>query len=327
MKTIHTGISGISKKINTYVNAQRFEEYLDSKGDAVAANLLIVFEDYIDDAAVSNITGKLADLFVSIITDAVGNTKAKQPQSGSSDYDDAELLKYYMKAFERSESEEDVLTKYYNQASEFYSTKKTLLYAETPHPFYEMYVCNSVTRVTYHPLFSKSQDIETINNATICDFDEPYRYVVIQGTGGIGKSMFLTHLFLSYADERQKTAKTPILIQLKEYLRPEETIVELITKTVKAYNPHVDDHDIISNSERGSIILLLDGLDEIPAYLRVVFNTALDNYIKRHLTTLTTVLCCCIHPSLAVILSSWRIFVVAPLMAARESTYWGDQQD
>ena len=36
--------------------------------------------------------------------------------------------------------------KYLNDASVYYSTKKTLLFAEKPCPFYDLYVCNKIRR-------------------------------------------------------------------------------------------------------------------------------------------------------------------------------------
>ena len=278
-------ISGIAKKINAYVDSEKFETYIESKGDAAATTLAKVFKNEIPDAEPANISQKLGDLFVQIILEAVGNTKAhKQSSLFQSEADDFlfEILDKKRKEG-RVYSEDDLLTKYYNNASEYFSTKKTLLYAETPHPFYEMYVCNSISvrnrRLIGNSIYNENT---TIDNVSLEWLENNYRYVIIQGTGGIGKSMFLTHLFLSYDEERKNRAKTPILIQLKDYARPNEEISELILDTVKVYNSDVTLNDIISKSLNGEMILLLDGLDEIPTELRVSYNKALEDYIKSY---------------------------------------------
>ena len=75
-----------------------------------------------------------------------------------------------------------------------------MLYAEKPHPFYELYVCNDIGSE------NKTSNIH-IKNATIEMLEEKSKHIIIQGTGGIGKSMLLTHLFLSSAANTSKTGR------------------------------------------------------------------------------------------------------------------------
>ena len=90
--------------------------------------------------------------------------------------------------------------RYLKATTAYYSTKKTLLYAEKPHPFYELYVCNDIGSE------NKTSNIH-IKNATIEMLEEKSKHIIIQGTGGIGKSMLLTHLFLSSAANTSKTGR------------------------------------------------------------------------------------------------------------------------
>ena len=49
--------------------------------------------------------------------------------------------------------------KYLNDASVYYSTKKTLLFAEKPCPFYDLYVCNKIRR---NKLFELGESISGV---------------------------------------------------------------------------------------------------------------------------------------------------------------------
>ena len=130
-----------------------------------------------------------------------------------------------------------------------------MLYAEKPHPFYELYVCNDIGRGSTH-----------IENATIEMLEEKSKHIIIQGIGGIGKSMLLTHLFLSSAANTSKTRRIPVLINLKNY-QQESSIVAFILESIREFEPSASESQLLNLLEENKLILLLDGLDEIKSAL------------------------------------------------------------
>ena len=69
----HTSISGISKKINAHLEPMEFAEYISSQyGEGALEDLCSVFKADIPDIELHNVGDKLAELFISIITEAAG---------------------------------------------------------------------------------------------------------------------------------------------------------------------------------------------------------------------------------------------------------------
>lgn len=178
---------------------------------------------------------------------------------------------------------------YVSKAVEAWSMKKTLLYEQQPHSFYELYVCNNLSY--YKSRFPEYQIEredngsgvkEIIKNATPELLEKESKYIIIEGTGGMGKSMFLTHIFLSSAKEYSQTGKLPVFMTLKDYKDKTHGIIDFIWKTVKSFMPKITKQSIISILENRKALLLLDGLDEIQSSLREKFNTDLDNFIKAY---------------------------------------------
>lgn len=76
-----TSIRKISQKINAYIDPMEFSDYINQFPDAVAGTLSNVFSADIPDINPCNAAEKIADLFVSIITEAADskNKPAEKP--------------------------------------------------------------------------------------------------------------------------------------------------------------------------------------------------------------------------------------------------------
>ena len=96
-----------------------------------------------------------------------------------------------------------VFKKYLNNATEKYSKIKTILYKTEPKYIYDFFEC---------PYLKKGQETafkgEDINRI----LDES-NFIIVQGTGGIGKSTFLKHLFLNEVSHKELI---PVFIELKD---------------------------------------------------------------------------------------------------------------
>ena len=296
----HTSISGISKKINTYVEPMEFSTYImDEFSDAVRENLCAVFHEDIPGIEPGSAGDELAALFVEIITQAAGANKKSTHKGASkskdippiildvngvapdlSTYEDGVL---YLDKKITDEDEANPFHKYLDAASSYYSTKKTLLYAEKPHPFYELYVCNNVRYKKFRTTGARDFKPEKIiSNVTVEKLEAESKYIIIEGTGGIGKSMLLTHLFLSSAEKSADIGSTPFFLSLKNYKDTTSGIVDFIWKSAREFDAVISQNDIITALQEKNLVLLMDGLDEIQSTIRENFDTDLEAFIKSY---------------------------------------------
>ena len=94
--------------------------------------------------------------------------------------------------------------------------------------------------------------------------------------------MMLTHLFLSSAKDADFTGITPFLLSLKDYKDSTTGIVDFIWKSAKEFDHNLLQKDIIAALQTKSLVLLLDGLDEIQSSVREAFDTDLEAFIKSY---------------------------------------------
>ena len=296
----NAGIGRISRKINSFADPVIFAAFIDDQEDAAIEKLCTVFEDVLPEINTRNASELIAALFSEIITAAAGGKKKSAPKDANqlgifSDMvpeltpENAGSIFFIDPSFS-SGLEEDVenkdeinpFKKYLTAAITYYSTKKTLLYAEKPYPFYGMYVCNDIRYRKFRITGARDfKEEKTISNVTVSKLEAESKYVIIQGIGGIGKSMLLTHLFLSSA-ESADTDGTPILLSLKDYKENTCNIVDFIWKSIKEYDAEISQLDIINALQNKGLILLLDGLDEIQSSIRDAFNQDLEAFIKSY---------------------------------------------
>lgn len=174
--------------------------------------------------------------------------------------------------------------KYLKGASDFYSCKKTLLNPEEPLPFYDLYICNDLKyhRQQRNVGINEIKSEILISNGTIQRLEEESKYIIIEGTGGIGKSMYLTHLFLSSASEYENTGIVPIFLMLKDYKESTLNILDFLLTEVNTFDNAVTQNDIVSALEDNKLVLLLDGLDEIQTLVKNNFVADLEAFIKSY---------------------------------------------
>ncbi len=295
----NSNITRIAKKINMDAQADLFAEFIEGYEDTTVQKICDAFSDVFQDINCHNAGITLGQLFETIISEAAATKKsapkgAKENINGQlaiitdeadvapdlAEYKDGVL---YFGGGPRKNEDIDPFERFIEKSVEYYSAKKTLLYAEKPRPFYDLYVCNDLHYHKQRIAGSRDPKPEiTISDATVDALENESKYIIIQGTGGIGKSMFLTHLFLSSADEYDETGRLPILVSLKDYRDTTVGVVDLVWSAVKEYDPSVSQKSIIAMLEEKRLILLLDGLDEIQSALRDAFNKDLEAFIKSY---------------------------------------------
>lgn len=193
-----------------------------------------------------------------------------------------------------------------------FRTTKTLLSNDTPRPFCDIYVCNNLgignmdkeqtSRLfTYidhlkespSPQLTKHYNLErdgsrfyhtlqtVIQNVTAKKLGVISRYVILTGTGGLGKSMMMQHLLLSTAAEVNDKGIIPLFLSLKDMHSDYDTLLDHIY----AQNSGLlekDKETLSKHLQEGGFIILMDGLDEIPSEHLAKFDQMLDHFIDKH---------------------------------------------
>ena len=158
--------------------------------------------------------------------------------------------------------------KYLEKSYEKYSKIKTLIYRHTPKQIYDFFEPNDL-------LFNNSR-INSSNTRKILDIS---RYLIIEGTGGIGKSMLMKHLFLSSLEEGNKI---PVFVELKDVNSFEGDLVDFIWHSMNMLGLDYEKEYFRYAIESGQFIFLLDGFDEIYAKNRPNIFKQIDEMCDRY---------------------------------------------
>ena len=156
-------------------------------------------------------------------------------------------------------------TTYLNRAYEKHSKKKTFLY-EMQRDFYGFFVCNDVKRretVCRSERRNDRKDDRVIVNACVDSFEEERRFIVLSGTGGMGKSMMMTHFMLDTIDRNKETGKVPVFVLLRDYNPAAGDLIDFIFGELKRHDVDLHLSDLVELLQSGKGVILFDGLDEI----------------------------------------------------------------
>lgn len=133
-----------------------------------------------------------------------------------------------------------------------YSKIKTLIYRHVSKDIYSFYECIGVRH-----------NGETIDTSDINNIINVDSRVIITGTGGIGKTILLKHLFLNTID---RTGLIPVLIELRSFNIVEEKNIVVKSAIYDALEQHgfkLENEYFEYSLEEGGYVILLDGFDEI----------------------------------------------------------------
>ena len=154
---------------------------------------------------------------------------------------------------------------YLTRAREKHSKKKTFLY-EMQRDFYGFFVCNDVKRretVYRSERRNDRKDDRVIENACIDSFEEEHRFIVLSGTGGMGKSMMMTHFMLDTIDKNKETGEVPVFVLLRDYNPVAGDLIDFIFGELKRHDVNLHLSDLVELLQSGKGVILFDGLDEI----------------------------------------------------------------
>ena len=163
---------------------------------------------------------------------------------------------------------------YLANIEEAYSEVKTLLYFNQPKPFYSLYVPNHVhqtlERYNHHV-------IKKITAKSITDISN---FIILDGMGGIGKTMMMRHLLLNAIAEHVNLCLLPVFISLKDYDGTD--LMDFVYGETTIYNENLTMDMLKYGLYNGRLLLLLDGLDEIDDERRRKFEKQLKSFTDRY---------------------------------------------
>lgn len=185
----------------------------------------------------------------------------------------ASLKQITFKGWEKFKLDFDLsYKKYLDDAYEKYSHIKTILYKSEPQPLYDFF------EVPYLQM----ENTEAFKANTIDDVvNKLSNFILIKGTGGIGKSTLLKHLFLSAI---KSDIFIPVFIELKDLNLMEEPyeLAEYLFGRLKNLNSKSMKEYFDVALQSGRFVFLFDGYDEMLTEKRSQFTKKLEDFIDRY---------------------------------------------
>ena len=162
-------------------------------------------------------------------------------------------------------------TKYLENSYEKYSKIKTVLYRTEPKYIYDFFEYPTLRKSAQRVRSSKVSNITSISN-----------FIIIEGTGGIGKSTLMKHLFINAIEEKKKI---PIFIELKNWNDTEEIdLIKFVFDRLNTLGSEIDYQCLEYALKSGSFLFLLDGFDEVKGEKRGTLFKQLESFCDRYST-------------------------------------------
>lgn len=176
-----------------------------------------------------------------------------------------------------------------------YGEVKTLLFRQEPREFDSIYLANDIEapRSYQYSLFGgvldTNSDKVVLHNATVESITARTNYIILSGTGGLGKSMMMRHLLLDAIRNYERYKLLPIFIPLKDYTTEYRTLFDFILETYNSFEGNERFYGRVSKRtvyqlnevlESGRCLLLLDGLDEIKSAYKPTFENQLEKLMN-----------------------------------------------
>lgn len=150
-----------------------------------------------------------------------------------------------------------------------YSTVKTLLYKNEGRYLYDF----------YEPQFVKSSNNSSIDLTNTDFLFNKCKRIIITGTGGIGKSMLMKHIFINQISSE---SSIPIFIELKSMNNVNIEAFEIkdfIYDEMKRHHFKLSRELFFRSLELGNYTIIFDGVDEINLSFREAIISSLKQFI------------------------------------------------
>lgn len=179
-----------------------------------------------------------------------------------------------------SEYNDKAIRRYLEKISQKYSTVRTLLNPYQQTPVRSIFVCNDI-ELNINGGYQNKENARYIQNARASDLAAYSKYIIIIGTGGIGKSMMIRHLLLDTIENYPAEGTIPLFLMLKDYDVCSGSLLDYIIKTIQNFSPRITAEYLVTFLDTGKCLLLLDGLDEIATIHAASFERRIEEFIDR----------------------------------------------
>ena len=206
----------------------------------------------------NNFNNDLASKFINIVLDKyLSPIISKTTDKVKSSYNEVKIdLGIAFEAY---------LTKSYDK----YSKTKTIIYGIEPKKLYDFFEI---------PFLRKGSDI--IKPTTTKVLTDLSKFLIIEGSGGIGKSTLMKHLFLS---ELKLNDYIPIFIELKDFNDEEHLDLEkLLLKKLNQFHNTFQEEYLDYALQSGCFLFLLDGYDELYSENQKEFFKKLNDFCDKY---------------------------------------------
>ena len=158
---------------------------------------------------------------------------------------------------------------YLTKSYEKYSKIKTIIYGIEPKKLYDFFEI---------PFLKKGSDI--IKPTTTRVLTDISKFLIIEGSGGIGKSTLMKHLFLS---ELKLKDYIPIFIELKDFNEEGHLDLEkLLIKKLNQFHNTFQEEYLDYALQSGCFLFLLDGYDELYSENQKEFFKKLNDFCDKY---------------------------------------------
>ena len=158
---------------------------------------------------------------------------------------------------------------YLTNSYEKYSKIKTIIYGIEPKKLYDFFEV---------PFLEKGSElIKPTKTRVLTDIS---KFLIIEGSGGIGKSTLMKHLFLS---ELELKDYIPIFIELKDFNDEEHLDLEkLLLKKLNQFHNTFPEEYLDYALQSGCFLFLLDGYDELYSENQKEFFKKLNDFCDKY---------------------------------------------
>lgn len=162
-------------------------------------------------------------------------------------------------------------SKYEENAMEKYSKVKTLLYRSEPQPLMEFFEIP----------FISAPHREYIKVNQVGELLDISNFLILKGTGGIGKSTLLKYLLLKEIEEAELI---PIFIELKDLnnIDSDFDLVNVVLEKMKSLGCTLERKGYEYALDQGCFLFLLDGYDELNSNKQQLFVKALNCFCDKY---------------------------------------------
>ncbi len=167
----------------------------------------------------------------------------------------------------------DIWNNYLYVAYEKYSLVKTLLYNDNPQKFYDFYECNNIIKKIKLSQYTLHNEITNVTSSILFNNSN---FIILKGSGGLGKSMMMRHLFLDSIKNIKEFKHIPFFITLKDFNKNYLDLADFIFEKTNDLDKAINKDNFNSLAKNGKALFLFDGLDEMNKDARDKFIQQID---------------------------------------------------